>query len=235
MVGFGNVWAVYGIGAGVVGRDGEHSGCTSCIAQTSPSTTTSAQTSSFGTPLPASYITTATVFQLSIPTAQPSNDTATSPGHPPHGPLQIPPPSPSSLSPSTLAHLSTAVKAGIITASIIVFLLICLILFGYTYLHRKRRERALQRAVEEVERGTELKGMSLSESGESKENMVLESRVEILVDGETETDNEEGWDGENEWDADTDGQDSDGDLGEWGRGRAWERGRNGMSLPRRED
>jgi hypothetical protein len=79
-----------------------------------------------------------------------------------------------------------------------------------------------------VERGTELNDAAASES---KENMVLESRVEILVD---EGDGSDGAssDGGDEWDAGTDGEsDDDGNLG---RGRAWERGRNGMSLPRRE-
>jgi hypothetical protein len=80
-----------------------------------------------------------------------------------------------------------------------------------------------------VERGTELKDATASES---KENMVLESRVEILVD---EGDGSEGGgsDGGDEWDAGTDGE-SDDDDEDLGRGRAWERARNGMSLPRRE-
>jgi hypothetical protein len=67
---------------------------------------------------------------------------------------------------------------------------------------------------------------------ESKENMVLESWVEIVVDGEVDSDTGSS-DGGDEWDAGTDGEsDGDGDLGD--RGRAWERGRNGISLPRRE-
>ena len=91
---------------------------------------------------------------------------------------------------------------------------------------------------------------------ESKENMVLESRVEIVVDGGDDGDSNRGGesgsvrssvrgsmggslDEYEGWDAGTDGdvsegEDMDGDLGEWGRGRRWERGRNGMSLPRRE-
>jgi hypothetical protein len=77
-----------------------------------------------------------------------------------------------------------------------------------------------------VERGTELKDAAASES---KENMVLESRVEILVD-EGDGSEEESSDGEDQWDAGTDGE-SDDD-GNSRRGRA--RGRNGMSLPRRE-
>jgi hypothetical protein len=133
---------------------------------------------------------------------------------------------------ATSSHLSTAAKAGIITASVAVFLLLSFLILEYTYLGKKRRERALQRAVEEVERGTELNDTSAIES---KENMVLESRVEIVVDGGDESDSDERWDTESGWDAGTDGETSDGDLGEWGHGRRWERGRSGMSLPRREE
>jgi len=64
--------------------------------------------------------------------------------------------------------------------------------------------------------------------------MVLESRVEIVVE-EGEAIERSSMDAEDEWDAGTDGEcdEGDGDLGDWGRGRTWERGRNGMSLPRR--
>lgn len=91
-----------------------------------------------------------------------------------------------------------------------------LLTLEYTYLRRKRQERALKRAIDEVERGTELKESS---ERESKENMVLESRVEIVVDGEEEGSVRDSWDGESQWDAGTEGDDSDGDLGEWGRRR----------------
>lgn len=56
------------------------------------------------------------------------------------------------------------------------------------YLRRKRRERAMQNAVEEVERGTG-KG--------SEERIVLESRVSIVFD-------EEACEGESEEDEDED-------------------------------
>ena len=69
------------------------------------------------------------------------------------------------------------------------------------YLRRKRRQRSLERAVEEVERGSN-KG--------SEERIVLESRVSIIV----EVDDNEG-----------DSEDEEEIRG---------RGRNGMSLPRRE-
>lgn len=86
--------------------------------------------------------------------------------------------------------------------------------------------------MEEVERGG---GLEMSKNfgagdmrnirrvSESKENMVLESRVEILVvDGE---ESEEGdWDGVWDEDEDEDLEEEDGGMG---------RGRMAMSLPRR--
>jgi hypothetical protein len=81
-----------------------------------------------------------------------------------------------------------------------------------------------------VEDGTELEESTASES---KENMVLESRVEIVIEEEQHSESES-WDGESQWGIGTDGEDSDDDLGEWGRGGGWERGRNGMSLSRTE-
>lgn len=80
----------------------------------------------------------------------------------------------------------------------------------------------MQRAVEEVERGTELRKASGSRSDgftESKDNMVLESRVEIVVDDDESTrDMVATWDG---WNA------------TWDEDEELERGRKGMSLPRR--
>jgi outer membrane lipoprotein SlyB len=91
--------------------------------------------------------------------------------------------------------------------------------------------------VEEVERGIEM-GRGGGESkerivggsvsggfgSESKENVVLESRVEIIVEGDDESERNvlDEWDG---WSAGV-GQDLDQDDEE--------RGRKGMSLPRRE-
>lgn len=55
---------------------------------------------------------------------------------------------------------------------------------------------------------------------ESKENVVLESRVEIVVEGEAE--------GQGESSSRTSWGDADIEEGVWGKGR------NGMNLPRRE-
>jgi len=144
------------------------------------------------------------------------------------------PPATSTETPRSASQLSTPVKAGIVTASIVVFLLVLLLVLEHTYLRRKRHERAVERAVEraidEVERGTELKRVTKSES---EENMVLESRVEIVVENE-EQDDVGSWDGEGPWDVCTHDEDEDGDLHEWGRGRRREIGQNGMSLPRRD-
>ena len=161
-----------------------------------------------------------------------SSDSGDSSGHQLTDKITYAPSAPSSQPPPASSDLSASAKAGIITASIVVFLLASFLLFEYTYLRHKRREHALQRAIEEVERGTELKDSSISES---KENMVLESRVEIVVE-EGEAIDRSSMDAEDEWDAGTDGEcdEGDGDLGDWGRGRIWERGRNGMSLPRRD-
>jgi hypothetical protein len=237
---FSDVWAVYGIGVVGVERGVPDTVCVvsdgrrtslqtntdrddqTCTAQSTPMLSASAQTSPFVPPILATPYATVTASP-SAPTAQSSNNTtATFPGSSTYMPL-----APSSPPPSHTTSLSTAAKAGIISASIILFLALSFLLLEYTYLRRKRRERSRQRAVEEVERGTELKDAS---GTESKENMVLESRVEIVVDEEgSDSGSEDGG-----WDAGTEGEDSDedGDLGD--RGRPWERGRNGMSLPRRE-
>lgn len=140
------------------------------------------------------------------------------------------PPGPSTETPQVSSQLSTPVKAGIITASIVVFLVVLLLVLEHTYFRRKCHERALKRAIDEVERGTELKRITESES---KEIMVLESRVEIVVDNEGQDSVSGSWDGEGPWDAGTVDEDDGGDLSEWGRGRRREIGRNGMSLPRR--
>ncbi|KAH6845884.1 hypothetical protein BKA58DRAFT_295559, partial [Alternaria rosae] len=132
--------------------------------------------------------------------------------------------------PRVSSQLSTPVKAGIITASIVIFLVMLLLVLEHTYLRRKSYERALKRAIVEVERGTELKRMTESES---KEILVLESGVENIVDNEGQDSMSESWDGEGPWDAGTVDEDDAGDLSEWGRRRRREIGRNGMSLPRR--
>jgi low affinity Fe/Cu permease len=117
---------------------------------------------------------------------------------------------------------STGAKAGIGIGVAISVLLVAFLIFGIPYLRSRQRTRALQRAVDEVERGTEMHKATSHVSmtiGESKENMVLESRVEIVVaDDESDRDVVAAWDG---WDA------------TWEEGDDMERGRKGMSLPRR--
>lgn len=162
-----------------------------------------------------------------------TQDDRISPAQALHQDVSSMPPATSTETPRSVSQLSTPVKAGIVTASIVVFLLVLLLVLEHTYLRRKRHERAVERAVEraidEVERGIELKRVTKSES---EENMVLESRVEIVVENE-EQDDVGSWDGEGPWDVCTHDEDEDGDLHEWGRGRRREIGRNGMSLPRR--
>jgi hypothetical protein len=123
--------------------------------------------------------------------------------------------------PSTYT-LSTGAKAGIGIGVAVFVILVAFLIFGIPYLRSRQRTRALQRAVDEVERGTELQKAASHGSmttSESKENMVLESRVEIVVgEDESERDVVAAWDG---WDA------------TWEEGDDIERGRQRMSLPRR--
>jgi hypothetical protein len=93
--------------------------------------------------------------------------------------------------------LDTGVKIGIAIAAGVLIIALLIVVFEACYLQRKRRARALQRALDEVERGTD-KG--------SQERIVLESRVSIIFEDEDQEGEEE----------------------------EIERGRNGMSLPRRE-
>ncbi|CAO2651148.1 Nn.00g094450.m01.CDS01 [Neocucurbitaria sp. VM-36] len=219
------IWAVYGVG--LVGRDANESNCTSCTVQTPSTTRTSTlppRTSPFQTPLPASRHTTSLAPSLSTPNPQPSNGTLTSSVIPTtHSPNNILHTAPTSDKPytNTFANLSTGAKAGIIAGVSIFFLGVFLILFELGYLRRKRRERALQRAIEEVERGggMEMRKRVGSEQSESKENMVLESRVEIVVVDDDEEEEES--DGDDVWNV---GMEDD---------ERW-RGRQAMSLPRRE-
>jgi hypothetical protein len=157
-------------------------------------------------------------------------DQGISSGHLPLEEISYMPPTPTKHSPRPSSQLTAAEKAGIIAASVAVFIILLLLVLEYTYLRRKRRDRALERSIDEVEDGTELEESTASES---KENMVLESRVEIVIEEEQHSESES-WDGESQWGIGTDGEDSDDDLGEWGRGGGWERGRNGMSLSRTE-
>jgi H+/gluconate symporter-like permease len=124
---------------------------------------------------------------------------------------------------STISNLGTGAKIGIGIGVAVIVLLIMFLIFGIPYLRQRRHVRGLRRAVEEVEHGIEMQktaGQSNEDINESKENMVLESRVEIVVgDDESERDVVGNWDG---WNATWEEED---DL---------ERGRKGMSLPRRD-
>jgi hypothetical protein len=167
-------------------------------------------TASFETPLPASSPPTNTLRPHASPRVTPP------PAAPPVTNLSQASP------PTHYLSIGAMVGIGIGTVASILILAFCL-LSGIPYLRSKRHERALQRAVEEVERGVEMqKSMGHTSDGmsESKENMVLESRVEILIDdGMSERNAIEAWDG---WD------------GRWTEDDDLERGRKGMSLPRRE-
>ncbi|KAH7090561.1 hypothetical protein FB567DRAFT_626520 [Paraphoma chrysanthemicola] len=133
---------------------------------------------------------------------------------------------PSDTSPHATPLLSNAAILGIGIGSAVLFLITLFFLFGLPYFRRARRGRALQRAIDEVERGIEMRKTGPSEMSASKENMVLESRVEIIMDEDDERERDlvdvvGRWDG---WDANGDAEELE----------EWERGRKGMSLPRRE-
>lgn len=123
---------------------------------------------------------------------------------------------------SSIHGLSVGARVGIAVGVFATLLLVALLLVGIPYIQNRRRTRAMQRAVEEVERGTEMRKATGSQSeafGASKDNMVLESRVEIVVDDDESTrDMVASWDG---WNA------------TWDEDDELERGRKGMSLPRR--
>jgi hypothetical protein len=107
-----------------------------------------------------------------------------------------PPPAPA-VKPTV--DLDTGVKIGIGIAAGVLVIALLIVVAEACYLRKKRRDRARQRAVDEVERGTD-KG--------SEERIVLESRVSIVFEDEEQEQQEEQ--------------------------EEVERGRNGMSLPRRE-
>jgi hypothetical protein len=125
---------------------------------------------------------------------------------------------------STTNEVGSDAKAAIgISVTVIILILLAFLALGIPHIRSRRRTRALQRAVEEVERGVELQktvGHGSEATSEWKDNMVLESRVEIVVDdGHSERNAVEAWDG---WNA------------TWNEDDDLERGRKGMSLPRRE-
>ena len=181
-------------------------GCTSVILVSgSPVPTLSFQTPQPITPTqPSSLPTISHAVETSAPAAPSSNET-----------------------PSFTPTLSTPAILGISISLTLSVILILFLMFGMPYLRQWKRERALKRAVDEVERGIEMRKNvghgSASGATESKENMVLESRVEIVVgDEESVRDVVETWDG---WNATWTGDDDEGEG---------DRGRKGMSLPRRE-
>lgn len=91
------------------------------------------------------------------------------------------PPTPTDPAP----RLSPAAKVGIITACIVIFILLFLLTFELAYLRRQRRARAVQQVQCEVDQ--EVVELDDVKSGrEVKENVVLESRVEIVVGEEEE-------------------------------------------------
>ncbi|KAL6703293.1 hypothetical protein ACN47E_010000 [Coniothyrium glycines] len=204
-----DIWAVYGVDVRV--RYATESSCVACtVAGTAYRTLNATQTHTlpFESPLPAT-----THPSSSTPAATQTPDALLAPPASSHEP------------PSTYATLDTPAKAGLIAGASLLTLLAFFIVLEFAYLRRKRRERALRQAIEEVERGEqglEMKVWPSSagdvESTETKENLVLESRVEILVDGEDSSSDEEGW-----------GADVEDSEDEDERGR----GRKGLSLPRR--
>jgi hypothetical protein len=103
-------------------------------------------------------------------------------------------------------QLETGVKIGMSVLGGFLGLALIAFLLEACYLRRRRREKAFQRAVEEVERGERAEQALASLKG-SEEFAVLESRVSIVFDDGSEDEYEEPE-----------------------RGRA----RNGMSLARRD-
>jgi hypothetical protein len=134
-------------------------------------------------------------------------------------PLTAPPANTSQSTHGLTAGASIGIGFGVAVFILTIGILAC----GVPYIRNRRRIRALQRAVEEVERGIEMhKDVSHGNNVESKENMVLESRVEIVVDDDEESERGavDRWDG---WDASWEDENDE-----------MERGRKGMSLPRRD-
>jgi hypothetical protein len=157
-----------------------------------------------------------TSFETSVPLSSPSALTL-DPHEPPIAPsLDI------NSSVSSTHELSINAKIGIGIGIAGLFLIIITLVFGLSYFKNRQRAQAMQRAIDEVERGTEMQRTvrhGSDTTGEDKENMVLESRIEIVVgDDHSENDVIASWDG---WNA------------TWDVNDELERGRKGMSLPRR--
>ncbi|KAF2036345.1 hypothetical protein EK21DRAFT_106447 [Setomelanomma holmii] len=210
---FGDIWAVYGIALPTPG--------TKVVSFEEPAKIPDLASS----PIP----THTTVFVTPALASQPPPSDATRLSD--HitvttSPNSTPTPTETALPPST-PFLSTPAILGISISSALLLLITLFLVCGLPYVRRKRRGRALQRAVEEVERGIEMRKTGALDVTGSKENMVLESQVEIFMhDGHGDERDSDMVDMVGRWD----GWDASGDLEE----EEWERGRKGMSLPRRE-
>ncbi|KAF2712014.1 hypothetical protein K504DRAFT_452267 [Pleomassaria siparia CBS 279.74] len=119
--------------------------------------------------------------------------------------------------------LSTEAKIGIgITLGLLGLALICVGILEMCCLRRKRRERSIRNAIEEVESGGKSRiEMAKGSRTGSEKRVVFESRVSIVVDGQCDDYFERRWEevGHGIWVG------GDSNL---------EAGRNGMLLPRRE-
>lgn len=126
------------------------------------------------------------------------------------------------ISKETNARLNIGTKIAIGIGSGILLLLLAYIVLETCYLYKRRAGKAMQKAVSEVEAGGELDNRT---GIEIKEMIVLESRVEIVVESE----GEDGWDADMEDDDDEEEEEEGGGDDDEDRGRT----RNAMSLPRR--
>ncbi|KAJ4298076.1 hypothetical protein N0V90_005975 [Kalmusia sp. IMI 367209] len=198
-----DVWAVYGIAVGVENPHGEFEPNPMARAdemntESVPFETPSVMTPSQKLSQAVSTDTVATpldINQPSVTTTAPSVASTSS------MPSLLSTPIPTSTT-APVEDLETGVKIGIGVVAGFVGIALILILIELCYLRRRRQEKALQRAVEEVE------SRERALNKDSEEIVVLESRISIHFD-----------DASSDEDDDTEQQ---------------ERGRNGMSLPRRE-
>ncbi|KAF2794081.1 hypothetical protein K505DRAFT_337233 [Melanomma pulvis-pyrius CBS 109.77] len=184
-----NVWAVYGVMVDV------ESSCVHCTDTEAPSAFEAPPSPAFTSPPSAeASITKSSPLRLDSVVSPPPSaiayttmynstalyPTATSPPFSPALPTTSAPPG------RQTQGLSREAKTGIgVSVGILAFACVFLSLLEVCYLRRKRRERAMQNAVEEVERGTG-KG--------SEERIVLESRVSIVFEeeaGESESEDED--------------------------------------------
>lgn len=108
-------------------------------------------------------------------------------------PTLTPTPSSPALAQKPKVDLETGVRIGIGISAGVFGIVILIASFEAFYLRKWRQKRAMRRAVAEVENGA---------AKDSRERIVLESRVSIVIEDEEQSDEAE-------------------------------RGRNGMSLPRR--